>query len=147
MVKTLKATPKTLEKQGFDINQDGVWRSVHDLLSYPEITLERLSAIWPELNTLEPAIAEQILIDAKYAGYLDRQEADISAFRKDENLALPADFDYGALPAISTEIRNKLKAAKPVTLGAASRIPGVTPAALTALLRYVRKGGKTSQAA
>ena len=138
---TLTATPKTLEKQGINVNQDGIWRSAHDLLRYPDITLETLTKIWPELDELTPAIAEQITIDAAYAGYLDRQDADIAAFRKDENLALPADLNYAAIAALSTEIRNKLTKARPETLGAASRIPGVTPAALTALLRYVRKTG------
>src|SRR5690606_25462620 len=140
----LKATPKALEKQGLNVNQDGVWRSAHDLLSFPEMTLERLAGIWPELGEFSPEIAEQITIDAKYAGYLDRQDADIAAFRKDEGLALSEGLDYAAIPSLSTEIRNKLAAAKPATLGAAARIPGVTPAALTALLRHVRNRNKAA---
>src|SRR5690606_23725244 len=93
----LKATPKALEKQGLNVNQDGVWRSAHDLLSFPEMTLERLAGIWPELGEFSPEIAEQITIDAKYAGYLDRQDADIAAFRKDEGLALSEGLDYAAI--------------------------------------------------
>lgn len=145
MVHTLSATPSTLEKHGLTINQDGVWRSAHDLLRYPDMTLETLSKIWPQLAELAPDIAEQIVIDAKYAGYLGRQDADIAAFRKDEGLTLPSDLDYSKLAALSTEIRNKLTKNRPETLGAASRIPGVTPAALTALLRYVRKTGTVAK--
>jgi tRNA uridine 5-carboxymethylaminomethyl modification enzyme len=78
-------------------------------------------------------------IDGRYAGYLKRQDADIHAFRRDEALSLPADLDYDAIPSLSTEVREKLKAARPATLGAAGRISGVTPAALTILLRYVRR--------
>jgi tRNA uridine 5-carboxymethylaminomethyl modification enzyme len=146
MVKTLAATPNALEKHGIAVNHDGVRRSVHDLLSYPHISLNQLIQIWPELSEMSPEIAEQIEIDARYSGYIDRQEADITAFRKDENLALPTDLDYAAIGSLSTEIRNKLTLAKPATMGAAARIPGVTPAALTALLRYVRRTGTVSTA-
>lgn len=147
LVHGLSATPNELEKHGLAINRDGVRRTAHQLLSYPHITLEMLQKIWPELMDLTPDIAEQIQIDALYSGYIDRQEADISAFRKDENLALPADLDYAAIGSLSTEIRHKLETARPATIGAASRISGVTPAALTALLRYVRKTGTVSQSA
>jgi tRNA uridine 5-carboxymethylaminomethyl modification enzyme len=139
MVHELGATPKALEKMGLNINQDGVRRSVHDLLRYPDMTLESLAKFWPELADMEPEIAEQITIDAKYAGYLGRQEADIAAFRKDENLSLPENLDYSAIAALSNEVRTKLAATKPATMGAAARIPGITPAALTALLRHVRR--------
>jgi tRNA uridine 5-carboxymethylaminomethyl modification enzyme len=147
MVHELGATPKALEKMGLNINQDGVRRSVHDLLRYPDMTLETLAQFWPELSDMAPEIAEQIVIDAKYAGYLGRQEADIAAFRKDENLALPADLDYAAIAALSNEVRTKLAAARPVTMGAAARIPGITPAALTALLRYVRRSANAKKVA
>lgn len=145
LVHTLNGTPNVLEKHGLTINRDGIRRTAHQLLSYPHISLEMLVKIWPELGDMSPEIAEQIEIDALYSGYLGRQEADITAFRKDENLELPTDLDYAAIGSLSTEIRNKLSAARPVTMGAASRIPGVTPAALTALLRYVRKTGTVSK--
>jgi tRNA uridine 5-carboxymethylaminomethyl modification enzyme len=145
LVKTLNATPNELEKYGLNINRDGIRRSAHDLLSYPHISLEMLVKIWPELGYMTPDIAEQVQIDALYSGYIGRQEADITAFRKDENLTLPTDLDYAAIGSLSTEIRNKLSAARPETMGSASRIPGVTPAALTALLRYVRKTGTTAK--
>jgi tRNA uridine 5-carboxymethylaminomethyl modification enzyme len=108
-------------------------------LAYPGIDLAGLSALWPELAAIPPAIAEQLEIDARYAGYLERQEADIRAFRKDEALCLPSDLDYEAIGSLSAEVRAKLHHAKPTTLGAAARISGVTPAALVALLKYVRR--------
>lgn len=144
MVTTLAATPTTLAKYGLQVNQDGVRRNVLALLSYQDMSLEKLAVIWPELNDLSPAIAEQVEIDALYAGYIDRQNTDIEAFRKDENLSLPSELDYAAIGSLSTEIRHKLEQTRPATLGAAGRIPGITPAALTALLRYVRRTGTTS---
>ena len=145
LVHQLSGSPNELEKKGLSINRDGIRRTAHQLLSYPHIDLPMLVAIWPELGKLSADIAEQIEIDALYSGYIVRQEADITAFRKDENLVLPDDLDYGAIGSLSTEIRNKLNAARPTTIGAASRISGVTPAALTALLRYVRKTGTTNK--
>jgi tRNA uridine 5-carboxymethylaminomethyl modification enzyme len=139
LVTGLSATPNELEKHGLHINKDGVRRTALDLLRYPEIDFPRLCEVWPELNSLSPDIAEQVEIDGKYAGYLDRQEADIRAFRKDEALELPTDLDPDSIASLSAEIRQKLRNAKPATLGAAARIPGMTPAALTALLRHVKK--------
>jgi tRNA uridine 5-carboxymethylaminomethyl modification enzyme len=100
-----------------------------------------LAAIWPELLAIDALTVEQLEIDAHYRGYLGRQEADIQAFRRDESLGLSSDLDYGAIDSLSIEVRSKLTAAKPATLGAAARISGVTPAALTALLRYVKRAG------
>jgi tRNA uridine 5-carboxymethylaminomethyl modification enzyme len=139
LARELGTTPNLLQRAGLEINQDGAWRSAADLLRHPKIDLARLAAIWPELATIEPALAEQLEIDARYAGYLERQEADIRAFRRDEALLLPAALDYGAVGGLSTEVRQKLGAARPRTLGQAARLSGVTPAALTALLRYVRR--------
>jgi tRNA uridine 5-carboxymethylaminomethyl modification enzyme len=101
--------------------------------------LPSLVRLWPELTAIPPDIAEQLEIDARYAGYIERQEADIRAFRRDEALRLPRDLDYDAVGSLSTEIRQKLRSAQPETLGAAARVSGVTPAALVALLRYVRR--------
>jgi tRNA uridine 5-carboxymethylaminomethyl modification enzyme len=121
------------------INLDGVKRSAHDLLSYTGVSVEKLTAVWPELREISPAIARQLEIEAAYAGYLRRQDADIRAFRRDEALEIPADLDFGHIAGLSTEARNKLDQARPATLAAAARISGVTPAALTALLGYVRR--------
>jgi tRNA uridine 5-carboxymethylaminomethyl modification enzyme len=139
MVAGLNATPPELGRMGIHVNADGVRRSVADLLRLPEIDLPRLAAIWPELAGFSPVVVEQIEIDARYAGYLDRQEADIRALRRDDTLMLPADLDYGAVGSLSTEIRLALTRSRPATLGAAARIPGVTPAALAALLRHVKR--------
>ncbi|MEX2409534.1 MAG: tRNA uridine-5-carboxymethylaminomethyl(34) synthesis enzyme MnmG, partial [Rhodovibrionaceae bacterium] len=136
---SLSATPDELLRRGFKINRDGQRRSVLDLLRYPEIDLAGLSRIWPELAAWPPKVAAQIEIDAAYAGYLARQDADIAAFHRDEALTLPAGLDYAAIPSLSSEVREKLTAARPATLGAAARIPGVTPAALVALLRHVKR--------
>jgi tRNA uridine 5-carboxymethylaminomethyl modification enzyme len=135
----LSATPTQLKNLGLAINQDGVRRTALELLAYPDITWERLTAIWPEIQGLAPEIAEQMEIDGRYAGYLKRQEADVVAFRRDEDLFLAPDLDYDRIAALSTEVRQKLKTARPATLGAAGRIQGVTPAALVALLRHVKR--------
>jgi tRNA uridine 5-carboxymethylaminomethyl modification enzyme len=139
MVADLNATPPELGRMGIHVNADGVRRSVADLLRLPDIDLPRLAAIWPDLAGFSPVVAEQIEIDARYAGYLDRQEADIRALRRDDALLLPADLDYASVGSLSTEIRLALTKARPATLGAAARIPGVTPAALAALLRHVKR--------
>jgi tRNA uridine 5-carboxymethylaminomethyl modification enzyme len=139
MLQGMSATPNELRGQGLNINLDGVRRSALELLGYPEIDLDRLSAIWPEIGGLSATAREQMEIEGQYAGYLKRQEADIRAFRRDEDLRLPAELDYAAIPSLSAEVRQKLQAAKPATLGAAGRISGVTPAALTILLKYVKR--------
>jgi tRNA uridine 5-carboxymethylaminomethyl modification enzyme len=138
LVRSLMMTPSALRRQGLTINADGVPRSAADLLGYPNIDLCRLSQIWPALGQIRGDIAEQLEIDARYAGYIERQEADIQAFRRDEALRLPRNLDYSGIGSLSSEIRAKLGDAQPETLGAAARISGVTPAALVALLRYVR---------
>jgi tRNA uridine 5-carboxymethylaminomethyl modification enzyme len=140
LVRRLKLSPSQLRSRGIAVNADGVARSAADLLAYPELDLARLAAVWPELAAIPKDIAEQIEIDGRYAGYLERQEAEIRAFRREEALRLPLDLDYGAIGSLSTEIRAKLSAARPDTLGAAARVSGVTPAALVALLRHVQRG-------
>lgn len=146
-MRTFAATPNVLQTHDIAVNMDGVRRSAFDLLGYPDIGWAQLCGIWPELSALPPAIREQMECDALYAGYMERHEADIAAFRKDEALALPAGLDYSQIGSLSTEVRQKLEKARPATLGAASRIPGVTPAAVTALLRFVKQGKKSSHAA
>lgn len=133
------ATPAQLSVKGIKVNQDGAKRSARQLLAYPETTQGQLTTIWPQLEGISSADLRQIGIDALYAGYLQRQEADIRAYRKDEALSLPSDLDYDAVGSLSNEIRQKLKKVVPETLGAAARIPGVTPAAVVALLRYAKK--------
>ena len=135
----LRLSPTALRRHGLMVNADGIARSAAELLAHPGIDMARLAAIWPELSVISPDIAEQLAIDALYAGYLERQARDITAFRRDEALLLPDGLDYGAIGGLSAEIRGKLAAARPATLGAAARISGVTPAALVALLQYVKR--------
>ena len=135
----LRLSPTALRRHGLMVNADGIARSAAELLAHPGIDMARLAAIWPELSGISPNIAEQLAIDALYAGYLERQARDITAFRRDEALLLPDGLDYGAIGGLSAEIRGKLAAARPATLGAAARISGVTPAALVALLQYVKR--------
>ncbi|MBX3499758.1 MAG: tRNA uridine-5-carboxymethylaminomethyl(34) synthesis enzyme MnmG [Alphaproteobacteria bacterium] len=132
-------SPSAAARHGIAVNQDGVVRSAQDLLALPGVTLERLAAIWPELKGMAAPIVEQLQIDALYAGYLRRQQADIEAYRRDEALALPDDLDYGGMGSLSAEIRQIFTAHRPATLGQAGRLAGVTPAALVALLRHVRR--------
>jgi tRNA uridine 5-carboxymethylaminomethyl modification enzyme len=138
----LRMTPPALKRHGITVNEDGIARNAADLLAYPGVDISRLAVVWPELGSLSPEIAEQLEVDARYAGYLERQERDIASFRRDEALLLPADLDYSAVGSLSHEISDKLAAARPATLGAAGRISGVTPAALVALLKHVKRRGQ-----
>ncbi|MBS0470053.1 MAG: tRNA uridine-5-carboxymethylaminomethyl(34) synthesis enzyme MnmG [Proteobacteria bacterium] len=137
--RTLNLTPNEAQKHGLVVRLDGVRRTAMDLLSLPGIDLSALARIWPELAGIDADIVEQLEVDSQYAGYLDRQEADILAFRKDEGLSLPAAIDYGAIPGLSTECAVKLGRIRPATLGQAARIDGITPAALTLVLAHVRR--------
>ncbi|PCI33112.1 MAG: tRNA uridine-5-carboxymethylaminomethyl(34) synthesis enzyme MnmG [Alphaproteobacteria bacterium] len=139
MVENLSITPNKAATFGMKINQDGVRRSAKTLLSYANITMVDVVKIWPELSEIPSDIVEQIEIDATYSAYLERQDADILAFRKDENLLLPQDIDYAAIGGLSNEVREKLAQSRPATLGSAARLSGVTPVALNSLLRYVKK--------
>jgi tRNA uridine 5-carboxymethylaminomethyl modification enzyme len=139
LVAGLKATPGDLARHGLRVPPDGGARSATALLADPEVTVERLAALWPALRGIRPDVAAQIEIDARYAGYVKRQEADVRSFRRDEALELSEELDYDAIRGLTAEARTRLKQARPETLGAASRIPGVTPAALIALLRHVRR--------
>src|SRR5262249_52611631 len=142
MARALSITPKEAEPHGLGLKRDGHRRTAFALLAYPTIGLANVRAIWPQLGALDSKIAEQLEIDAKYAVYLDRQAADVAAYRRDETLELPPALDYGDLRGLSTEVRQKLAAIRPRTLGQAGRIDGVTPAALTLLAAHVRRKGR-----
>jgi tRNA uridine 5-carboxymethylaminomethyl modification enzyme len=136
---SLSLTPGEAAKAGFAVRADGQRRTLVQLLAYPDVSFADLQRIWPAIGAWRADVREQVEIDAAYAGYLDRQAADVAAFRRDEDLALPADLDYAAVGALSAEAREKLSTIKPLTLGQAARIEGVTPGALTALLAHVRR--------
>ena len=144
---TLTLTPAEAKRHGIKVNEDGKRRSVMELLSYPDIGWSDMVRIWPELGEIKPRVAEQVEIDAVYHGYLDRQQSDILAFRRDEGVRIPADFDYAQVGGLSNEVREKLIKASPDTLGQAARIEGVTPGALTALLAYLKRRPAGAQTA
>ena len=146
LVKKNIISPNQLEKKGIKINHDGKKRSAFELLSFKNICFKDINNIWPETESIEKDIVEQIEIESQYAGYLERQREDISDFKKDETLLLPKNIDYKNVGSLSNEIIEKLSAAQPPTLGAASRISGVTPAAIIALLRFVKKNQNTKAA-
>ena len=146
--KSVSLTPREAEQYGLALNKDGQRRTAFELLSYPTIAIADLAKIWPQLGALAPNIAEQIEIDAKYDVYLSRQAADVAAYRRDESFTLPDDLDYAALPGLSNEVKQKLAAQKPRTIGHAAKIDGVTPAALTLLVAHVKRGrGKPAKSA
>jgi tRNA uridine 5-carboxymethylaminomethyl modification enzyme len=134
----LALTPNEALRHGIPIRLDGVRRNAHELLALPSVSFETLAGIWGKLRTIDRAITQQLEIDAQYAGYLDRQDADIVAFRREDGLVLPADLDFGAISGLSREAATKLERIRPATLGQAARIDGVTPAALTLVLAAVR---------
>jgi len=139
LVKKYSISPNKLEKNGIMINHDGKKRSAFDLLSFENVSFSDVNNIWPETKFIKDDIREQIEIETQYAGYLERQREDIIDFKREEELTLPKNLDYKTIGSLSNEIVEKLTLVRPPTLGAASRISGVTPAAIIALLRYVKK--------
>ena len=136
---SLSLTPGEGRARGLAITRDGARRSALELLAYPDISLDRLAAIWPELSGLDAEIARQLEHDARYAGYIDRQKEAVAAMRRDETRPLPQDLDYRGISGLSAELRQKLAAIQPATMGQAARIDGMTPAALTLVLAVSRR--------
>jgi len=144
LTERLSMTPNQLQAVGMAVNQDGIRRSAFDLLKHH--SFEDVCRVWPELASLSTAAVEQLVTEAMYASYLARQELDIAAFKKEEAMAIPEDMDYDALGSLSNEIKAKLKSTRPATIGAAGRIPGMTPAALVALMGMIKKGASPVKA-
>jgi len=144
---SVSLTPTQANRHGLALNLDGQRRTGFELLSHPNIGVQELARIWPGFNELAPQIAGQLEIDAKYAVYLDRQAADISAFRRDEGLELPEEIDYAHLGGLSNEIKQKLEAVRPRTVGQAGRIDGMTPVALSLLLAHIRRSRHAAKVA
>jgi tRNA uridine 5-carboxymethylaminomethyl modification enzyme len=140
MAQSLTVTPSEAERFGFALNRDGQRRTAFELLSYPDIGLGDVGRIWPVFLDVPTDIASQLEIEAKYAVYLERQAAEVASFKRDEAFEIPDRIDYGAVPGLSTEVRQKLSATRPHTIGQASRLDGMTPAALVLLAAYVRRG-------
>lgn len=138
-LKALNITPNQAANYSINLNQDGVRRSAFDLLTYPHVNFSDICRVWPELKEMPKEIVEQIEIEALYDSYLEKQEQDIVVFKREEELLIPDSINYDLLPSLSTEIKNKLKFHKPHNIGAASRIQGMTPAAVTALIGFIKK--------
>ena len=139
----VSASPAKAAQAGWSVNQDGRVRTAWEYLSYKDIGMAEISAMWPDVANIDPDIARQVEIEALYAAYLDRQAEDVAALRRDEGLMIPVDIDYAAIGGLSNEVRQKLESVRPETLGQAGRVEGVTPGALTALLGHVRRRKKT----
>lgn len=137
-LKVLKLSPSALSKLGVAVNQDGIKRSAYELLGHRDIGKEKVVEVWPEVGQIPQQYLELCRNNSMYESYVRRQEADIEAYRKDENLVFPKGMDFGSLGGLSNEARQALEIVKPQTLGQAARIPGITPAAAIILLRYVR---------
>ncbi|WP_374333308.1 tRNA uridine-5-carboxymethylaminomethyl(34) synthesis enzyme MnmG [Aestuariivirga sp.] len=142
--RSLSLTSGEAARKGLKVNQDGLRRTALDLLSMPEIGWRGVTSIWPQLEDLRPDVVEALEAEALYAGYLQRQEADIDALRREEQMALPVGLDYAAMPSLSAELRQKLAAVRPATLGQASRIDGMTPAALAGILGHVKRRNRSA---
>ena len=142
ILKSIKISPNGAEKYNIKIAKDGVKRSAFEILSRDGVTFKKLRSIWNKIPKASRDEEEQIEISAHYAGYLEKQEADIIAFRKDENLIIPKSMDYTKLSGLSNEVKIKFKLIRPKTLGQALRIDGITPAAAYILLSHVKKGSK-----
>jgi tRNA uridine 5-carboxymethylaminomethyl modification enzyme len=139
LAKTVSLTPGEGARHGLKLNQDGQRRSAFELLAYPEIDFGQLRSIWPQLAAIPDFVLEPLQAEALYSGYVGRQTADIESYRREQALVLPDDLDYRAVPSLSAELQQKLSRMKPESLGQAARVEGMTPAAVSALLRFVKK--------
>lgn len=142
-LKELTISPSQAMKQGLKLNQDGQRRSAYELLAYPDITLETLKEYWPALSSLPSKVAEVVEIEANYSVYLQRQNADIIDIKRDEDRSIPEDFDFSILSGLSNELKQKLRKARPINIAQASRVDGMTPAAISLILALLKKGAYT----
>ena len=147
LLQAATALPKALQASGLPAPRDGGRRSAADMLALEGITISSLTGLWPELDAIDMSLRPQLEADCRYAGYLERQRADIEALHRDEAISIPADFDYGAVGGLSAEARDVMMRLRPQTIGQANRLPGLTPAAVVAVLRHLKRGGAASMAA
>jgi tRNA uridine 5-carboxymethylaminomethyl modification enzyme len=141
-LRAVNMSPNEADLYGLKLNHDGVRRSAFDLLSFPEIDLARISAIWPQFGALPSRIADRVANDAQYAVYMDRQKTDIARLKRDEQIEIPADLQFSAMPGLSNELKSKLSRQRPATLAEAARIEGMTPAALALLVAHIHMAAK-----
>tara|TARA_B100000579_G_scaffold19048_1_gene13416 strand:+ start:5017 stop:6888 length:1872 start_codon:yes stop_codon:yes gene_type:complete len=135
----LSITPSKISKFGINIAKDGISRSAIKILSQKGVNMNKIRKIWPEIDYVSNEIDEQIEINAHYTGYLKKQNADILAFKRDENLIIPNNVNYDDLSGLSNEVKAKFKQIRPKTMGQALRIDGITPAAVYILLSHVKR--------
>lgn len=145
--KQLTITPSQASRFALHLNQDGVRRSAYDLLSYPDIDLEKLKVIWPELGEIGSVTREALEIEAQYSVYMDRQQSDIAVMEREERLFIPSSLDFDAISGLSNELKAKLKQRMPETIAEAQRVEGITPAALALLITHIKKHGARARAA
>lgn len=147
LLNQLNITPTEATRRGLQLNHDGRRRTAFELLAFPDVDMARLATMWPELGALPRKTAQQLEIDARYASYVRRQEDDVAVLRRDEAIAIPAAFDYAALPSLSAELRLKLAKQQPSTIAQAGRIEGMTPAAILTLLGALKAAQRTRKSA
>ena len=135
----LKITPSKVAKFGVNIAKDGVSRNANQILSQKSVDMAKIREIWPEINYVSREIDEQLEINSHYRGYLKKQNADIIAFKRDENLIIPENIDYDMFSGLSNEVKSKFKKIRPKTMGQALRIDGITPAAVYILLSHLKR--------
>ncbi len=135
----LKISPSKIEKFGIKIAKDGIYRSANEVLSQKDVKMDKIRQIWPEIPVFTKEIDESLEIKAHYKGYLIKQNADILAFKRDENLKIPKNMDYEVLSGLSNEVKSKFRKIRPQTVGQALRIDGITPAAVYILLSHVKR--------
>ncbi len=138
-LKRKSLTPNEAKHYNLAINMDGIRRTAYELLNYSGIRFEALCQIWPEMASIPASVVEDLKTEVLYSSYLERQEMDIASFKKEEEMLIPEGLDYDRLPSLSTEIKTKLKRIQPATIGAASRIQGVTPASIITLMAHIKR--------
>lgn len=138
LLNSLTITPNELLKYDISIKQDGNRRTAFELLGFPNITMEQLLNVWPEISNIKPEIREQIAIEGMYKPYIERSLKNIELFKKEEELRIPKDFDYNTIGSLSNEVREKFNKYRPFTISAASKIPGITQASVMALLIAIK---------
>lgn len=147
LAKSVSLTPNEAASHRLALNKDGIRRSAFTLLSYPDIDLARIIAIWPEFAKFDAKVLEAMSIDAAYAVYLERQAEDVVARQKEEGRLIPENFDYNTLPGLSNELKKKLGAVRPTSIGQMERIEGMTPAAVALVLANLRRSGRSENSA
>ena len=135
----LTITPSKIAKYGVNIAKDGISRNAIQILSQKSVDMLKIREIWPQIKYVSREIDEQLEINSHYRGYLKKQNADILAFKRDENLIIPENINYDYFSGLSNEVKSKFKQIKPKTMGQALRIDGITPAAVYILLSHLKR--------